>query len=75
MNSIIDAGEVNPVLNDIMLAELVHDGTYLARLRDARPAEGIGQLDADTFISDGSMGVAATGLGGALLKHLVQQNS
>jgi len=51
---------------DIMLAELVHDAAYLGRLRDARPAEGIGQLDGDTFISDGSMGVAATGLGGAL---------
>ena len=51
---------------DIMLAELVHDAAYLGRLRDARPAEGIGQLDADTFISDGSMGVASTGLGGAL---------
>ena len=56
----------NAPFGDITLAELVHDGTYLSRLRDARPAEGIGQLDADTFISDGSMGVAATGLGGAL---------
>ncbi|MHA6298518.1 histone deacetylase family protein [Devosia sp. CAU 1758] len=51
---------------DLMLAELVHDRAYLARLRDARPAEGIGQVDADTFISDGSLDVVATGLGGAL---------
>ncbi|WP_193336685.1 histone deacetylase family protein [Devosia beringensis] len=51
---------------DLTLAELVHDGRYLARLRDARPAEGIGQLDPDTFISANSLAVAATGLGGAL---------
>ncbi len=52
---------------DVMLAELVHDAHYLARLRDARPAEGIGQIDADTYISDGSLDVVATGLGGALM--------
>ncbi len=52
--------------SDLALAELVHDGGYLARLRDARPAEGIGQLDEDTFISADSMDVAGTGLGGAL---------
>lgn len=51
---------------DLMLAELVHDAAYLAKLRDARPAEGIGQLDTDTFISDGSLDVVITGLGGAL---------
>jgi len=56
----------NAPFGDLMLAELVHDKAYLSRLRDARPAEGIGQIDADTFISDGSMDVAATGLGGAL---------
>ncbi|MCP8884843.1 histone deacetylase family protein [Devosia sp. XJ19-1] len=56
----------NAPFGDLMLAELVHDGAYLGRLRDARPAEGIGQVDADTFISDGSMDVIATGLGGAL---------
>ena len=54
------------VSGDITLAELVHDGQYLARLRKARPAEGIGQLDPDTFISAKSLDVAATGLGGAL---------
>lgn len=51
---------------DITLAELVHGEHYLARLRQARPAEGIGQIDADTFISDQSLSVAATGLGGAM---------
>ena len=51
---------------DLTLAELVHDGRYLAKLRNARPAEGIGQLDPDTFISANSLAVAATGLGGAL---------
>ena len=51
---------------DLTLAELVHDSRYLAKLRAARPAEGIGQLDPDTFISSGSLDVAATGLGGAL---------
>ncbi|KKC41482.1 acetoin utilization protein [Devosia epidermidihirudinis] len=54
------------VSGDLTLAELVHDGNYLAKLRAARPAEGIGQLDADTFISDKSLSAAATGLGGAL---------
>lgn len=56
----------NAPTGDLMLAELVHDGRYLAHLRDARPAEGIGQLDGDTFISADSLTAAATGLGGAL---------
>jgi acetoin utilization deacetylase AcuC-like enzyme len=51
---------------DITLAELVHDSSYMGQLRDARPAEGIGQLDADTFISDRSLDAVSTGLGGAL---------
>lgn len=51
---------------DITLAELVHDGNYMAQLRNARPAEGIGQVDGDTFISDESLSAVATGLGGAL---------
>lgn len=52
---------------DLMLAELVHDSQYLDILRQARPAEGIGQIEADTFISSASLGTVATGLGGALL--------
>ena len=51
---------------DLMLAELVHDSRYLSRLRDARPAEGIGQIDSDTFISATSLAAVTTGLGGAL---------
>lgn len=54
------------VTGDLMLAELVHDSRYLGRLRDARPAEGIGQIDSDTFISASSLAAVATGLGGAL---------
>jgi acetoin utilization deacetylase AcuC-like enzyme len=50
-----------------MLAELVHDSKYLDILRQARPAEGIGQIEADTFISSASLSTVATGLGGALL--------
>ncbi|QDZ09477.1 histone deacetylase family protein [Devosia ginsengisoli] len=56
----------NAPMGDLMLAELVHDSNYLAHLRNGRPAEGIGQLDADTFISANSLSAAATGLGGAL---------
>jgi acetoin utilization deacetylase AcuC-like enzyme len=51
---------------DLSLAELVHDGDYLERLRRARPAEGMGQIDADTFISSGSLNAASTALGAGL---------
>ena len=51
---------------DLALAELVHGPRYMQRLRDARPAEGIGQIDSDTFISSGSLDAASTALGGAL---------
>ncbi|HEY8577796.1 MAG TPA: histone deacetylase family protein [Devosia sp.] len=56
----------NAPAGDLLLAELVHDSRYLARLRDARPAEGMGQIDADTFISANSLSAVTTGLGGAL---------
>jgi acetoin utilization deacetylase AcuC-like enzyme len=52
---------------DLSLVELVHSPDYLALLRNARPAEGIGQIDGDTFISARSLDVASTGLGGALM--------
>jgi len=52
---------------DITLAELVHAPDYLKRLRAARPAEGIGRIDEDTFISSGSLDAVATGIGGATL--------
>ncbi|WDR06510.1 histone deacetylase family protein [Devosia rhodophyticola] len=51
---------------DLVLAELVHGPQYLQKLRSARPAEGIGQLDGDTYISSRSLDAIATGLGGAL---------
>ncbi|UXN73639.1 histone deacetylase family protein [Devosia sp. A8/3-2] len=57
----------NAPTGDLMLAELVHDSRYLPQLRAARPAEGIGQLDPDTFISARSLDAVATGIGGALM--------
>lgn len=51
---------------DLTLAELVHDASYLSILTRARPAEGIGQIDEDTFISSRSLEAAATALGGGL---------
>jgi acetoin utilization deacetylase AcuC-like enzyme len=51
---------------DLMLAELAHSPRYLERLRNARPAEGIGQIDEDTFISSGSLDAASTALGAGL---------
>ena len=52
---------------DLNLAELVHAPGYLEALRRVRPAEGIGRIDEDTFISSGSLDACATALGGALL--------
>lgn len=52
---------------DLTLAELVHHPDYLAALRHVRPAEGVGRIDEDTFISSGSLDAISTGLGGALL--------
>ena len=52
---------------DLTLAELVHGSRYLDTLRRARPAEGVGQIDEDTFISSGSLDAAATALGAGLL--------
>jgi acetoin utilization deacetylase AcuC-like enzyme len=51
---------------DLTLAELVHGPAYLERLRNARPAEGIGQIDEDTFVSSGSLAAASTALGAGL---------
>jgi acetoin utilization deacetylase AcuC-like enzyme len=51
---------------DLTLAELVHAPGDLEALRRARPAEGVGQIDEDTFISSGSMDAASTALGGGL---------
>ena len=55
------------ISGDLGLAELVHGPDYLGRLRAARPAEGIGRLDEDTFISSGSLDAVSTALGAALM--------
>ncbi|MBK8084774.1 MAG: histone deacetylase family protein [Devosia sp.] len=52
---------------DLNLARLVHDEAYLSGLSRARPAEGIGRIDEDTFISAHSLEAAATALGAGLL--------
>ncbi len=51
---------------DLTLAELVHAPGYLEALRRVRPAEGIAQIDEDTFISSGSLDAAGTALGAGL---------
>ena len=51
---------------DLTLAELVHAPGYLQALAQARPAEGIGQIDEDTFISSGSLDALSTALGAGL---------
>ena len=51
---------------DLSLATLVHDESYLGILTRARPAEGIGRIDEDTFISSRSLEAVATALGGGL---------
>ncbi|MCB9993357.1 MAG: histone deacetylase family protein [Hyphomicrobiaceae bacterium] len=53
-------------MGDLGLASLVHDPSVLADLQDARPAAGIRQIEADTYVSEGSLTAAATALGGAL---------
>jgi acetoin utilization deacetylase AcuC-like enzyme len=55
------------IAGDLTLAELVHSADYLERLRQARPAEGIGQIDEDTFIASGSLDAVATALGAGLM--------
>lgn len=51
---------------DLSLAEIVHSETVMDRIRAARPAEGIGQIDADTFVSATSLDASSTALGGVL---------
>jgi acetoin utilization deacetylase AcuC-like enzyme len=52
---------------DVSLAELVHGPRYLDILRRARPAEGIGRIDEDTFISAQSLDAVSTAMGAGLL--------
>ncbi len=51
---------------DLTLAELVHAPGYLQALSQVRPAEGIAQIDEDTFISGRSLDAVSTALGGGL---------
>jgi acetoin utilization deacetylase AcuC-like enzyme len=51
---------------DLTLAELVHAPGYLQALAQARPAEGIGQIDEDTFISSTSLDAVGVALGAGL---------
>ncbi len=51
---------------DLTLAELVHAPGYLQALAQIRPAEGMAQIDEDTFISSGSLDAAGTALGAGL---------
>jgi len=51
---------------DLTLADLVHAPGYLQALAQARPAEGIGQIDEDTFISAGSLDAVGTAIGAGL---------
>ncbi|MCF6343227.1 MAG: histone deacetylase family protein [Devosiaceae bacterium] len=51
---------------DLEIVELAHCKNYLKILRDARPAEGIGNIDADTFISAASFDAIASGVGAGL---------
>mgnify|MGYP000264922506 CR=1 FL=1 len=44
----------------------VHPATYLADLRKARPNEGFGQIDGDTFLSPGSLDAAFRAAGAVI---------
>lgn len=51
---------------DLLLEAGVHSDAYLAKLQALRPAEGLAQIDADTWISPGSLNTVAAGLGAGL---------
>jgi len=51
---------------DLWLDAGVHSDAYLARLQALRPAAGLTQVDADTWISPGSLTAVAAGLGAGL---------
>jgi len=51
---------------DLTLAQLVHSPSVLHTIRAARPVEGFGQIDADTYVSPGSLDAAATALGAGM---------
>jgi acetoin utilization deacetylase AcuC-like enzyme len=51
---------------DLSLIDLVHAPGYLQALAQIRPAEGIVQIDEDSFISSGSLDAVATAVGAGL---------
>ena len=51
---------------DLSLVDLVHAPGYLQALAQVRPAEGIVQIDEDTFISSRSLDAVATAIGAGL---------
>ncbi len=51
---------------DLSLARLVHAPGVLRTLQKTRPSEGIAAIDGDTFMSPGSLDVAATALGAGM---------
>ncbi|HZY67031.1 MAG TPA: histone deacetylase family protein [Devosia sp.] len=51
---------------DLTLADLVHAPGYLQALAQTRPAEGIAQIDEDTFICSDSLDAVGTALGAGL---------
>ncbi len=51
---------------DLSLGTLVHNKSVLNSIQAARPAEGIGQIDGDTFVSPGSLDAAGTALGAGM---------
>ena len=52
---------------DLSMVDLVHAPGYLQALAQSRPAEGMAQIDEDTFISSGSLDACATALGAGLM--------
>ena len=51
---------------DLHLGDLVHSPGVLKTLQQTRPAEGISAIDGDTYLSPGSLDVAASALGAGL---------
>lgn len=51
---------------DLSLASVVHTEDVLKKVQDARPAEGIAQIDGDTFVSAGSLDAASSALGAGM---------
>ncbi len=61
-----DLKRTNAQTIDLSIAEQVHGAGFLQKLRDARPLEGIGMLDGDTFMSAGSFAAAESAVGAGL---------